>query len=228
MLLKIGRKGTRGSSLPGVNGVLTHQRTSRFSSNDAESSSARKASIVRRELVLEDVRDDAHVRVGVERDVDMRLRHEVDRGRVARRAAHGHGDGLGAGREQAERRRRDGSRRVLAVAEEAPRPLPPPDPRGRKARELGARSSRRDVIRLTYVSSSSSPSGAQSSASWPTSATCSSPHAQANDDAEHGGVRGARAAARSRGTTTGARVVEPAAGQASRYVPVRASTPPMV
>src|SRR5690349_348786 len=52
--------------------------------------------------LLERVREDSDGRVRMERDVDVRLCHEVDGGRVADGAANRHGDGLRARRQEPE------------------------------------------------------------------------------------------------------------------------------
>src|SRR5262245_23725347 len=74
-----------------------------------------------RGVVGEDVRDDADLAVVVPREVDVRVRDEVDRDLVAGRAAHGEAERAVARGKDAERGRVHGPRALLRVAEEAPR-----------------------------------------------------------------------------------------------------------
>src|SRR5207244_4087748 len=76
----------------------------------------------------EEVLDDPHVRVVVERKVDVRARDEVDRDRRARGAADGDADVVATRAEEEERRWEDGSRPLLGIAVEAPGPLSRLDP----------------------------------------------------------------------------------------------------
>ena len=72
----------------------------------------------------EHVIDDPDPLVVRERQVDVRVRDEVDRERVAGRAADGEPEPALAGRYGDEGRREDRPRPALRVAVEAPRPLP--------------------------------------------------------------------------------------------------------
>src|SRR6476646_1678056 len=75
--------------------------------------------------------------VVVERDVDVRMRDEVERQPAAARAAHGEPHRPVRRREEGERRREDRTRLLLGIAEEAPRPLAAPDVYGGELAELG-------------------------------------------------------------------------------------------
>src|SRR6478752_9065619 len=74
--------------------------------------------------------------VVVEREVDVRLRDEVERQPPAARAADGEADRSVGRREKGERGREDGPRALLRVAEEAPGPFATSDPHGRQLAEL--------------------------------------------------------------------------------------------
>ena len=131
----------------------------------------------------EDVLHHPHLAVVHERDVDVRARDQVDRDLAARGAAHREPDAVAARRrrEQLERRREHRPRPLLGPAEEAPRPLPRLDPRAPRARRARRRAPRRARSSGSRTASSSSrPSGAQSSSSCVTSPGCSSPQPQSN------------------------------------------------
>ena len=123
------------------------------------------------------------VAVVVEREVDVvaQTRLTESRPQTGQRTATSEPLAPPARRQQPERRREDGARPLLGPAVEAPRPLPRLDPLGGEVGELGGeRDRRREVMRLTKLVCSLSPSGAQSSSSWATSPGCSSPQPQAN------------------------------------------------
>src|SRR5712691_10282443 len=80
--------------------------------------------------------DDADLGVVVEREIDVLVRDQVDRGALAGRAADGEAERAVAGGEQEERGREDRARSLLRIAEEAPRPLPGLDPAGGESRHL--------------------------------------------------------------------------------------------
>src|SRR5581483_10588407 len=77
-----------------------------------------------------------YLAVVVERNVDVRLRDEVERQAPAARAAYGEPHRPIPLREERERGRKGRTRLLLREAEEAPRPLPVPDVCGRELAEL--------------------------------------------------------------------------------------------
>src|SRR4029079_15677169 len=211
---------------PGREGPVSHQRTSRFSSNDAEPSSARKLSIVvsepssnacaRTPTVLSEWNGTSTC------GCDTRLTDvESQTGqRTATAAVSWHG---------ASNRDAEGVTGTRAASRPHEKPHGhSPLPIRADARDVSseARSSRREVIRLTYVSRSSGPSGAQSSASWPTCPTCSPPHAHAKTTRYTAGCAGPGNRSIWRNDDNRTRVVEAAAGQPRRYVQARAAAGP--
>src|SRR4029079_17000151 len=201
---------------PGREGPVSHQRTSRFSSNDAEPSSARKLSIVvsepssnacaRTPTVLSEWNGTSTC------GCDTRLTDvESQTGqRTATATVSGHGASIR--KAESVTGRTTSSRRQKKHQGHSPLPIRV------DARDVSseARSSRRDVIRLTYVRRSSSPSGAQSSASWPTRPTCWAPHAHAKTTRYTAGCAGPGNRSIWRNDDNRTRVVEPDAGQPSR------------
>ena len=127
----------------------------------------------------EHVFDHADRFVVSERQVDVLVRDQVDRGAFTRRTAHGDAEALlpVARRKQEERRGEDGPGPLLRIAEEAPGPVARLDAERGQVDQLTATSSSRAVIRFRNCPACS-PSGAQSRSSCVTRPGCSSPHGQ--------------------------------------------------
>ena len=122
----------------GQGGGTGYSSASLRASNEADHSSARNSSSVVDRILGEHVLHHADLAVVVERDVDVRVRDEVDRQQAAVRAAHGEPHRPAGRGQERERGREHGPWLVLGVTEEAPGPLPPLDLPCRELAELGA------------------------------------------------------------------------------------------
>ena len=178
-------------------------------------------------ILCKHLRDDPDASVRVKRDVDVRWRDEVDRRRVAHRAADRDRNRPGASRKEPEGRGRHRARHVLHVAEEAPRPLPSSDASGRDPGEL-----RREVVsprghQVDIRRPLAQPERPRSRSSWPTSPTCSPPQPHPKTTRYTAGCAGPGSRSISRNEDRRTFLLAPAVGHGSRNVPVRASTPAM-